>query len=68
MTQTCWLVFGALDDEDLAALADDPRPMPIQTQFRAGVLDALRGLRDHARLLAAALPHTAATPPPAFEP
>ncbi len=56
MMDGCWLSFAAFDDDDLTALADDPRPMPISADCRAGVIDALRGLRDHARILADALP------------
>ena len=67
MTEPCWLIFGALDDEDLAALADDARPMPIPAACRGGVLEALRGLRDHARVLAGALP-AGAGEPGAFQP
>jgi hypothetical protein len=68
MTDPCWLPFGALDDRDLVALASDPSPLPIPVDDQAGVVDLLRGLRDHARILADALPDGPAAALGEFEP
>jgi hypothetical protein len=67
MTISCWLNFAALDDTALAALVDDPWPIPVAADYRAGVSVALRGLRDHARVLAKSLP-AGAVASVAFEP
>ena len=68
MTESCGAPFAALDDRELVALADDPSPLPIPADYRNGVIDALRGLRDHARILADALPVGATTASEEFEP
>ena len=68
MIESCAGPFAALDDRALVALADDPSPLPIPADYRAGVIEILRGLRDHARILADALPVGATAATEDFEP
>ena len=47
--------FHLLTDTELAAMAAAPGPPLIAAAYRAAVVENLKGLRDHAAILAQAL-------------